>query len=182
MGLVGLHIVYMPALFGNPEWVWATFEHRLNVPTAGINDGETEFSFYDPMLHADQDAGRVRDLRSATDSPDEFRCCPNLELYPSAVSPTAPDPVPNQVTRPTNPTVSTILPTDCTEHYVNAISKFFGADNVWKNYFLVSTQWPLRGASTNHPVLPARRSRPTSPARCATRRWRPSRSTPARRP
>ncbi|HET6332083.1 MAG TPA: hypothetical protein VFG30_02675, partial [Polyangiales bacterium] len=37
MGLVGLHILYQPALFGNPEWVWATFEHRSNVPTAGIN-------------------------------------------------------------------------------------------------------------------------------------------------
>lgn len=35
--------------------------------------------------------------------------------------------------------------------YTQAISKFFGANNVWKNYFLVSAQWPLRGSSTNFP-------------------------------
>ncbi len=151
MGLIGLHIVYMPALFGNPEWVWATFEHRLNVPTAGINDGATEFSFYDPSCTPTKTPAECATYDATKDSPAEFRCCPNLELYPGAVSPTAPDLVPNQVTRPTNPTVSTILPTDCTQHYLNAIGKFFGTDNVFRNYFLVSTQWPLRGASTNHP-------------------------------
>jgi hypothetical protein len=55
--------------------------------------------------------------------------------------------------RATNPTVSTILPTGCTDQYVDSIEKHFGAGNVWQNYFLVSTQWPLRGASTNFPAF-----------------------------
>jgi hypothetical protein len=58
---------------------------------------------------------------------------------------------PNQIVRATNPTVSTILPTHCTDQYEQAIAAFFGGGNVWRNYFLVSTQWPLRGASTNFP-------------------------------
>ena len=152
MGLVGLHIVYMPAQFGNPEWIWATFEHRLNVPTAGINDGETKFSFYSADCANDKTPEQCAAYDPSTDSPQDFRCCPNLKLYPSAADiPAGTDPVPNQVTRLTNPTVSTILPTRCNDHYVNAITKYFGADNVWKNYFLVSAQWPLRGASTNRP-------------------------------
>ncbi|MEO8600936.1 MAG: hypothetical protein ABI629_00015 [bacterium] len=151
MGLVGLHIIYMPALFGNPEWVWATFEHRLNVPTAGINDGAPQFSFYDANCTPMRTPAECAAYDATKDSPAQFRCCPNLELYPGEVSPASTDLVPNQVTRPTNPTVSTILPTQCTTHYLSAIGIFFGADNVFRNYFLVSTQWPLRGASTNFP-------------------------------
>lgn len=153
MGLVGLHIVYMPALFGNPEWVWATFEHRLNVPTAGINDGDTRFSFYDAACTPVKSPAECAAYDAQKDNPADFRCCPNLDLYPGEVSPGSGDLVPNQVTRPTNPSASTILPTQCTPRYLNAIGKFFGAGNVFKNYFLVSAQWPLRGASTNFPFF-----------------------------
>jgi hypothetical protein len=150
MGLVGMHIVYQPALFGNPEWVWASFEHRANVPTAGVNDGATEFSFHDPSCTPVRTPAECATYQPGTSSPEEFRCCPNLMLYADATG--LPDsPVPNQVTRATNPSVSTILPTGCTAQYQAAIRGFFGADNVWQNYFLVSTQWPLRGASTNFP-------------------------------
>jgi hypothetical protein len=152
MGLVGMHIVYMPAQFGNPEWVWATFEHRLNVPTSGINDGESSFSFYDADCVNTKTAAECAAYNASTDSAADFACCPNLKLYSSASDiPDNSDPVSNQVTRMVNPTVSTILPTHCTEHHTNAITKFFGANNVWTNYFLVSAQWPLRGSSTNFP-------------------------------
>jgi hypothetical protein len=152
MGLVGLHIVYMPAQFGNPEWIWATFEHRLNTPTTGINDGETNFSFYSADCTSEKTPQECAAYDPSVDSPEDFKCCPNLKLYGGANDiPTDSDPVPNQVARLTNPTVSTILPTHCNEHYVNAITNFFGADNVWKNYFLVSSQWPLRGSGTNFP-------------------------------
>lgn len=150
MGLVGMHIVYQPALFGNPEWVWATFEHRANVPTAGVNDGATSFSFHDPSCTPVKTPAECAAYQPGVSSPAEFRCCPDLMLYPDATD--LPDPpVPNQLTRATNPSVSTILPTNCTEQYTAAIRKYFGEDNVWQNYFLVSTQWPLRGASTNFP-------------------------------
>jgi hypothetical protein len=151
MGLVGMHIVYQPALFGNPEWVWATFEHRANVPTAGINDGASEFSFYDPACTPVKTPAECDAYQPGVSSPAEFRCCPNLMLYADASTLPA-SPVPNQVVRATNPSVSTVLPTDCTGHYVAAIKRYFGEDNVWQNYFLVSTQWPLRGASTNFPA------------------------------
>jgi hypothetical protein len=149
MGLIGMHILYMPAIFGNPEWVWATFEHRLNVPTSGINDGETQFSFYDADCPMTKTPAECAAYNSQTDSPEDFRCCPNAELYPTQPGPGTL--VPSQVTRLVDPTASTILPTDCTGHYLNAITTHFGADNVFKNYFLVSTQWPLRGSSTNFP-------------------------------
>lgn len=150
MGLIGMHIMYMPALFGNPEWVWATFEHKMNVPTAGVNDGATQFSLYDPNCTPVKTAAECAAYRPGVDSPADFKCCPNLILYSGATALPA-NPVPNQVTRLTNPSVSTILPTQCTDQYVGAITKFFGANNVWQNYFLVSAQWPLRGSSTNFP-------------------------------
>ncbi len=150
MGLVGLHILYQPALFGNPEWIWATFEHRANVPTAGINDGAGTFSFNDPSCTPVQTPAACATYVAGVSSPDEFRCCPDLMLYPTTAD-LPESPAPNQIVRATNPTVSTILPTDCTGHYVQAIEKYFGADNVWRNYFLVGTQWPLRGSSTNFP-------------------------------
>ncbi len=151
MGLVGMHIVYQPALFGNPEWVWASFEHVGNVPTAGINDGATSFSFNDPDCTPVKSAAECEDFDSSEDDRSEFRCCPNLKLYASTDEVPDEDAIPTQVTRLTDPSVSTVLPTDCTEYYLDAIDTHFGSDNVWKNYFLVSTQWPLRGSSTNFP-------------------------------
>lgn len=152
MGLVGLHILYQPALFGNPEWIWATFEHRDNVPTAGVNDGATSFSFYDPSCTPQRTPEECATYKAGVSSPEEFRCCENLLLYPTADDVPA-SPPSNQITRATNPSVSTILPTRCTDQYHQSIANHFGADNVWRNYFLVSTQWPLRGASTNFPFF-----------------------------
>lgn len=150
MGLIGLHIAYMPAQFGNPEWVWATFEHVSNVPTARINDGATQFTLNDPGCTPVLTPEECSRYTEGVTPAEPFRCCPNLELY-QTTSNLPPDPVSNQATRNVNPTISTILPTKCTEFYRSAISQFFGDDNVWNNYFLVSTQWPLRGASTNYP-------------------------------
>lgn len=150
MGLVGLHILYQPALFGNPEWVWATFEHRGNVPTAGVNDGATSFSFFDPSCSPLPTPQECAAYQAGVSSPEAYRCCPDLLLYPD-VTDLPWSPPPNQIVRATNPTVSTILPTHCTDQYDQAIASFFGAGNVWRNYFLVSTQWPLRGSSTNFP-------------------------------
>lgn len=179
MGLVGLHILYQPALFGNPEWVWATFEHRANVPTAGINDGTAQFSFYDPSCTPVKTATECATYQAGVSSPDEFRCCADLMLYPDTSDLPA-SPTPNQIVRATNPTVSTILPTDCTGEYVDSIKKYFGADNVWQNYFLVATQWPLRGSSTNFPFYEPT-FEATSRVPWATRRSRASWSGTSRR-
>ncbi|MEM8661190.1 MAG: hypothetical protein AAGF35_09920, partial [Pseudomonadota bacterium] len=150
MGLIGLHIAYQPAQFGNPEWVWATFEHRANVPTSQINDNERDFLLYDeacsPVLTPEQCAAYT----PGVDSPMSFRCCPNLMLYPNSDNLPL-ELSPNQVVRNINPTISTILPTRCNEFYQQSLTNFFGPGNVWRNYFLVSNQWPLRGASTNFP-------------------------------
>lgn len=150
MGLIGIHLVYMPAQFGNPEWVWATFEHVSNVPTARINDGADRFNLFDPGCTPVLTPEECADYEEGVSSAEEYRCCPNLMLYARS-SDLPPTLVSNQATRNVDPTVSTILPTKCTDFYQGAISNFFGDDSVWKNYFLVSTQWPLRGASTNFP-------------------------------
>lgn len=152
MGLTGMHVVYMPAQFGNPDWVWATFEHKKNVPTATINDDELDFSFHAASCTPVKTEQECAEYAINVDSPDDFRCCPNLPLYNrnSNIS-TDTGLVPNQLTRVVNPTVSSILPTRCDEHHRDAITTHFGADNVWGNYFLVSTQWPLRQSSTNNP-------------------------------
>ncbi len=151
MGLVAMHVVYQPAIFSNPEWMWATFEHRANVPTARVNDGATSFSFYDPSCTPVKTPEECATYQPGVSSPAEFRCCPNLNLYPEGTS--APErPVPSQITRVTDPTVSAIIPTNCTEQYTAAIRKYFGEDNVWLNYFLVSTQWPRRGPGDTFPA------------------------------
>ena len=114
MGLVGLHILYQPALFGNPEWVWATFEHRANVPTAGINDGATAVLVLRPVVHAGEDAGRVRDLPAGRVVAGRVPLLPGPAALPRRTADLPGSPPPNQIVRATNPTVSTILPTGCT--------------------------------------------------------------------
>ena len=106
-------------------------------PTCANEKTPQECAAYDPSV----------------DSPADFRCCPNLKLYPSASGhprrPPTRFPTRSRAS-PTRPCQRFFRPT-ATGHYVNAITKFFGADNVWKNYFLVSAQWPLRGSATNYP-------------------------------
>lgn len=52
LGLVGIHIVHKTA--GEPQWIWSTFEHVDNVPTAAKAGKPTNaaYHFYNPSCSA----------------------------------------------------------------------------------------------------------------------------------
>ncbi len=145
LGLVGLHIARKT--FWAPQWVWSTFEHRLNVPATGTEGPQSEgFSFYDPTCAVAPKVGSPFQTCAAQPflAPAVLAdpCCTNAELnrFPTegfGVPPrTADNPVqPNQLTR-----LAPVGPTELNAAYGEALK-----GSVWQNYFLVDTQWPMNG-------------------------------------
>jgi hypothetical protein len=135
LGLIGYHIGHKTV--GRLQWIWSSFEHVDNVPEQrDVEGGKAtgRYSFYDPSC-------------------DPSKC-------PVNQTPPRPwDPVPgnglkfhsafkSQITR-------TIPLTDQTKD-LNKLFQTALKDTVWKNYMLLSTQWPseflcARGATTGEP-------------------------------
>ena len=153
MGLIGFHVIALGTQLANPEWVWGTFEHDLNVPTKGVNDGATSFSLHDPNCTPAKTSEECAAFDPTKDERANFKCCPNKMLYNTSEDlPEEGKAVPTQVSRLVNPTVSTILPTHCQQYYGQAIEKQLGNNHVLNNYFQVSTQW-LKRAIDGFPPL-----------------------------
>lgn len=132
LGLVGLHVA--ARTFWAPQWIWATFEHESNAPTAGTGELQEEgFSFYDPSLAEPADCFNTPFLVSQAG-------CPNVVLnrFPGAESVGLPAPDhPNQITR--------LVPVD---EEARALNETFRAElegTPFEHYLLVKAQWPLNG-------------------------------------
>lgn len=132
LGLVGLHVAVRT--FWAPQWIWATFEHDSNAPTAGTGElQEDRFSFYDPALAEPADCFSSPFLITPAG-------CPNVTLnrFPGAAALGLPAPdSPNQITR--------LVPVDQQAQALNP--KFQGAlrGTPFEHYLLVNAQWPLNG-------------------------------------
>ncbi|HEX7180597.1 MAG TPA: hypothetical protein VF756_02050 [Thermoanaerobaculia bacterium] len=133
MGLVGLHIAHKTA--SAPDWFWATFEHKSNVPETANATGT--YSFYNPACQpAVTPAQCATAAQSAPNSDPQYQCCQNLQRY-KAIGPPPDDPYnmqrgPIQVTR-VDPLTGA---SGCNTAFLQALQ-----GTVWENYFLVSTQW-----------------------------------------
>lgn len=134
MGLVGLHVAVKT--FWAPQWVWATFEHASNVPTAGTSEVEQDgWSFYDPSL-----------VEPANCFEDPFLIspagCPNVVLNRFSDQPPPPPNLPpidqpDQLTR--------LVPIDAQAAALNSSFRGELAGTPFANYVLVDAQWPLHG-------------------------------------
>lgn len=165
VGLVGFHIAHKT--FWAPQWVWSTFEHVDNVPSAGLFPKDTErstvYSFYSPWMQ--QFVPKVEECKlqrpgvmvqmpanppAGSTTP---AACPNLQniknSHPTFVSPTDSgamvavlSPSPNQVTRLDKMTLSPL-----NHAYRTKLATTKGL-SVFQYYVLINTQWPLNGRGT----------------------------------
>lgn len=126
LGMVGLHIVHKTK--GRPQWIWTSFEHVRNVPEdKDIAAGKLEkaYNFYNPAC-----------------KPAD---CPVNATPPR---PWDPDPARNlKFHQPYSSQISRVIPlTQETKDMNTQFQKIVGG--VWKNYMLISTQWPSDPACT----------------------------------
>ncbi len=140
VGLIAMHIAYKT--FWAPQWVWATFSHNTNAPTAG---GQSElssdiYSFYDPNLKPPAAAP------PCTAGPFLIspKGCPNVVINRFGDRPQTGLPSflpdagqPNQITR--------LVAQDAPAAAINKQFREALSGTVWKNYILLDAQWPLHG-------------------------------------
>ena len=134
LGLVGLHVIVKT--FWAPQWVWATFEHVSNAPTAGTAEGQQDgWSFYDSAVAEPLTCFEEPFLISPAG-------CPNVVLNRFPDPPPPPPPLPpvdqpDQITR--------LVPIDAEAASLNAKFQAALAGTPFANYVLVDAQWPLNG-------------------------------------
>jgi hypothetical protein len=114
MGLVGFHIVHKTQ--SRPQWIWSTFEHKDNCPTLGDSDLTRKYNFFSNDQHP---------LLLAPNSP------PPPPWDPTVIEPLSRR---SQIKR--------MLPVTPKVKKLNKLFQDALGNSVWKNYQLISTQWP----------------------------------------
>jgi hypothetical protein len=139
VALVGMHIIKKTP--NSPQWVWATFEHKDNVPIQGDPGKGTQWNFFNP------------------DAPADYK--PNYDAPPyRTVARNKPIQV-IRVKQPSSDDGGAVKINDAMHHLIAA--RF--PNSVWRNYNLISVQWP---ADPDNPkpdpkvqkVLPSGQPRP----------------------
>jgi hypothetical protein len=139
VALVGLHIIKKTPK--SPQWVWATFEHKDNAPVQGDSGEGRQWNFFNPEL---------------------FKKDPNYKPNYAAPPYRIATNKPVQVFR-----VKQASSDDLQAHEINdAMHKLIAARfprSVWRNYDLISVQWPREPAKPDpkmQKVLPSGQPRP----------------------
>ena len=122
MGLVGLHIVHKTDT--EPQWIWSTFEHVDNAPTeaeVASLPADAHFNFYKAGCS-------VKDCPPNKQPPQPWN--PSVEPFPNGFH--------SQIVRATQYDDFAVQSAE------NWNAQFQAAlpNAVWKNYKLVTTQWP----------------------------------------
>lgn len=128
LGLVGLHIVHKTD--GEPQWIWSTFEHINNVPTAAqaSNAPDPHYNFFNPKCAAST--------------------CTVNKQPPQPWNAGAPaGSFRSQIVRATK------YPAQALRSAALWNGQFRPALNgtVWQNYELITTQWPTDGTNKVDP-------------------------------
>ena len=139
VALVGLHIIKKTP--NSPQWVWATFEHKDNVPVEGDPGKSKTWNFFNPNAPADYK--------------------PNWDRPPSDLTPRS---TPVQVVRVKQPNADDADATKINAAMHSMIKARFPG-SVWQNYDLVSVQWPVEPMNPRpdmkvQKVLPSGQPRP----------------------
>jgi hypothetical protein len=130
LGLVGFHAVHKTV--GRPQWIWTSFEHVKNVPDkdeVAANKFDGPYNFFNVSCKDD---------------------CPARNATPPR--PWDPDPALKLTFRKDDSFKSQIVRetplTDAAKN-MNKIFQSMLQNSVWKNYMLISTQWPSATACTS---------------------------------
>jgi hypothetical protein len=131
LGLVGFHAVHKTVT--RPQWIWTSFEHVQNVPARDDVDAH--------KLHGPYNFFSVNCKGDCTENatpPMPWEPDPKLELkFRSDGS------FKSQIVRE--------IPLTNAAKNMNAIFQSMLSNSVWKNYMLISTQWPSMFTCTGQP-------------------------------
>ncbi|MCU1256607.1 MAG: hypothetical protein JWM83_2906 [Candidatus Angelobacter sp.] len=125
VGLVGLHIVHRTD--GEPQWIWATFEHVDNDPTEAAvkaNQLQGHYNFFNP---------KCADCAVNHQPPRPWN--PNIVPFPKGYT--------SQIVR--------LIDLTDEAKKLNAAFQEILPNTVWQHYMLVSTQWPTNAKSKIDP-------------------------------
>lgn len=161
LALVGLHILHKTA--SQASWVWATFEHVMNVPGSTIVDGgvppDGGFNFYNPSCDAQTVTVSPSCVPDGGTGSVSVGCAPNVSppyyLGPGCA------PVPIQVTRTTP--IDGVAARQTLAAWA-AIQAAYPA-SVWRNYQLVNVIWSSSAGEASGPIpvpLPLNSMQPTA--------------------
>jgi hypothetical protein len=121
LGLIGFHAVHKTA--SRPQWIWTSFEHVKNVPDkdeVALGKFNGSYNFYN-------------------------KNCKGCTVNATPPTPWTPDPALDLKFRHDDSFKSQIVretgQTNAAKN-MNAIFQSMLANTVWKNYMLISTQWP----------------------------------------
>jgi len=131
LGLIGFHAVHKTV--GRPQWIWTSFEHVKNVPDkdeVAANKLDGPYNFFSVKCKADCPAENATPPRPW--DPD-----PALKL-----SFRKDDSYKSQIVRETPLT-------DAAKNMNTIFHSMLPNNSVWKNYMLISTQWPSAFACTS---------------------------------
>jgi hypothetical protein len=130
LGLIGFHAVHKTV--SRPQWVWTSFEHVKNVPDkdeVAANKLDGPYSFFSAGCKGD--------------------CVPNA----TPPRPWDPDPALKLSFRKDESFKSQIVRetplTNAAKNMNTIFHSMLPEHNVWKNYMLISTQWPTVGSCTS---------------------------------
>src|ERR1700722_12729916 len=132
LGLIGFHADHKTV--GRPQWIWTSFEHVKNVPDrneVAANKLSSAYNFFSVKCKADCPA------ENAT-PPTPWDPDPALELRFRKD-----DSFKSQIVRKTQLTPAATN--------MNTIFQTMLSNSVWKNYMLISTQWPSLFSCTSQP-------------------------------
>ncbi|MDP9171867.1 MAG: hypothetical protein M3N54_14720, partial [Acidobacteriota bacterium] len=128
VGLTGIHIVHKTST--DPQWLWSSFEHVNNDPTNADVTAKTlapSYLFYDPACPVS---------RCPVNMPPPRPWNPNVVPFPNNFK--------SQIVRTASLTAEVKT--------MNTGFEGVLAQSVWKNYMLVSTQWPANAQSKTDPT------------------------------
>jgi hypothetical protein len=129
LGLVGFHAVHKTA--SRPQWIWTSFEHVQNVPASDEDPHKGgPYNFFSVNCKGDC-------TENAT-PPTPWDPDPALELRFRKD-----DSFKSQIVRKT--------PLTPAAKNMNMIFQSMLSNSVWKNYMLISTQWPSLFSCTSQP-------------------------------
>jgi hypothetical protein len=130
LGLVGFHAVHKTV--GRPQWIWTSFEHVKNVPDkdeVAANRLDGPYNFFNVNCQGE---------------------CPVQNATPPR--PWDPDPALQLRFRKDDSFKSQIVRETPLTNATKNMNKIFQSmlqNSVWKNYMLISTQWPSAFACTS---------------------------------
>jgi hypothetical protein len=126
LGLVGMHIGHKT--LADPQWVWSSFEHVDNDPTAGdVAAGrfKAHYNFYDAKCKT-----------CVVNEPPPRPWNPNVQPFPHGYK--------SQIVR--------VIPLTAEVERFNSGFQSILKGTVWQNYMLISTQWPTDAKSPTDPT------------------------------